>query len=290
MRYFYLFFILISNLEAQNNFDFYGVISLNGKMDKSISYHLVFTEKNGVINGYSLTDVSGDHETKNIVEGTYDAKSRALQFKEKSIIYTKSPISQESFCFINYSGKIKLKSTTTNLNGNFKGFFNNNSPCIDGTLNLFGAAKVYELLAKIDKKIQKSKRVDAETKQKARPVQIFDSLQVNKLTSKQNLNIFNSNDNIKFDIWDNGKEDGDIINLYQNDKLILENYNLTKAKKSLAVKLDPKENIFKIVALNEGTDFPNTAMIEFQGDSKVELVSHLKKGESAFITILNKKI
>jgi len=258
-------------------------------MDKAISYHLVFTEKNGIINGYSLTDVSGDHETKNIVEGTYDVKSRILQFKEKSIIYTKSPISQESFCFINYSGKIKLKSTTTNLNGNFKGFFNNEKPCIDGTLNLFGAAKVYEILAKIDKKIQKSSRVDAETKQKARPVQIFDSLQVNKLTSKQNLNIFNSYDNIKFDIWDNGKEDGDIINLYQNDKLILENYSLTKAKKSLVVKLDPKENIFKIVALNEGSDFPNTAMIEFQGDSKVELVSHLKKGETAFITILNKK-
>ena len=290
MRNFFIFFLLFSQvaLFSQNNFDFYGIVSLYGKTDKSISYHLVFTENNGKIYGYSLTDVSGDHETKNIVEGTYDSKSRLLQFKEKSIVYTKSPVSQDMFCFINYSGKIKLKSSTTNLKGDFKGYFNNQKPCIDGTMNLFGAAKVYELLNKFDKKIQNSKKVDEETKKKARPVQIFDSLQVNKLTSKQNLSIFNTKDNITFDIWDNGKEDGDIINLYQNDQLILENYVLTKAKKSINVKLNAKENLFKIVALNEGTDFPNTAMIEFQGDSKVEVLSHLKKGESAFITILNK--
>lgn len=288
--YFFLFLVFLNPFVLSGQaYEFYGVIKLNGKMESAIPYRLIFNEKDGKIKGYSITDMTGEHETKNFVDGTYDTEKKYLSFKEKNIIYTKSPISDDSFCFISFEGKIKLDSKKPKIVGKFKGLFKNKTKCIDGTLELVSSLTVQSYLAKASKKIQKSKELDEETKKKYNPIQIFDSLQTNQLTTAQNLNIFNTSNKVSFEIWDNGVEDGDIINLSHNGKLILQNYMVTKAKKKVELLLESEQNVFTIEAVNEGTQSPNTAMIVLEGDKIVEFQSNLKLGQTATVTILKEK-
>jgi len=282
----FFFFFAAINCFAQENYEYLGAIKLNGNDKTVISYRLVFTENNGLIKGYSVTDLAGDNETKNIITGTYNRKTKELNFREETILYTKSEFSQDMFCFVNFSGKIKLVESNTKLEGNFKGLYKNNKKCIDGTLALIGSNKLYKLLNKINSKIQKSNKVEEKVKQKVNPIHILDSLKVNNLVRGQNLHVFTKYDSMTLEVWDSKDEDGDVINLYNNDKLILDNYKILNKKKKINISLEKGQNIFTIEAIDEGEMKPNTAMFQIiDQDRTFELMSNLKKGEKASITI-----
>jgi hypothetical protein len=279
---------LTSVLFSQEKYDYYGTVVLNGDMHTIISYRLVFTVTNGITNGYSVTDLGGPHETKNNIKGTYNSKTKEFIFKEEGVLYTKSPVSDDMFCFINFKGKVKLINQNSKIEGDFKGLFNNKQKCIDGKLILIGSDNLYKKLNKLNDRIQKTNRISTEVKAKANPVALLDSLKVNKLIKEQTLTIFAESKKVDLEIWDNGKEDGDIINVFQNDELILRNYTVSTKKKVITVNL-AKKNVFKIVAVNEGTIAPNTAMIRLiDGERTFEVLSDLKKNESASITILKR--
>lgn len=74
-------------------------------------------------------------------------------------------------------------------------------------------------------------------------------------------NVTVSQENVTLTFWDHGKEDGDIITLYLNGKVIKANIKLTKNKKSFPVTLNPGRNIFEVEAVNEGSLPPNTATV-----------------------------
>lgn len=283
-----LFIILLFiNCYSQEKYEYFGTVKLTGINKSVITYRLVFVENKGSVKGYSVTDLGGDNETKNAVSGYYNKKTKELNFKEESILYTKSTFTEDMFCFINFSGKVKLFENNSKLEGNFKGLYKNKKKCIDGSLTLIGSLKLYKLLDKMNNVIQKSKKVDPVVKEKLNPKNILDSLKVNNLLKDQNLNIFTKFNDLELEIWDAKQEDGDIINLYNNDKLILSNFEIVNKKKKITVNLDSGNNVFKIVAVSEGDLKPNTAMIQLSDkDRTFELMSNLKKGESASITII----
>lgn len=284
--FFYFLIFSIFSSYSQDKYEYFGAIKLNGSDKAVISYRLVFSENNGLIKGYSVTDLGGNNETKNIISGVYNRKTKEINFKEETILYTKSKYSQEMFCFVNFSGKVKLVESNTKLEGNFKGLYKNKKKCIDGTLTLIGSNKLYKLLNKINNKIQKSSKVTEEVKQKVNPITILDSLKLNNLTKDQNLNLFTKYDTMVLEIWDSKDEDGDVINLYNNKTLLLENYTILNRKKKITVKLEKNQSVFTIEAIDEGTLKPNTSTIQLiDGDRMFELISNLKKGEKAFITI-----
>lgn len=279
------FFQIIS---SQNKYDFFGAIKLNGSDKSLITYRIVFEEKNGNINGFSVTDLDGAHETKNVISGSYDRKSKILSFKEDAILYTKSKFSQSSFCFVNFTGKVKLVQNTSKIEGAFKGLYNNKTQCIDGTLTLVGSNKIYKLAEKVNKKIQSSNKIDIKVKEKNNPIALLDSLKINKLSKDQNLSVFWDSKEVKIEIFDSGKEDGDRINLYHNDKLILNNYKVEYKKKTITVVLDlTTTNEIKILALNEGEIASNTSKIILHDvDRTFEILTTIKKNESALITFI----
>lgn len=272
---------------AQDQYEFLGVLRLNGNKTEVISYRLVFVENKGVISGYSVTDLYGQHETKNVIEGTFNKSNNTIQFRESDILYTKSKIGPESFCYVNFQGKVNIDKTNAKIDGDFKGMFENKTKCIDGTLTLVSLKKIEKTVAQVTKKMDKSKKIDNETKEKFNPLRMLDSLRINKLNRDENLNVFWKSNKLKLQVWDSGQEDGDIIHLYHNDKLILKNYTLVNKKIDLDIQLSPNENIFRIIAVNEGDIAPNTAQIQLIDGKRVfELMSNLKKGESATISII----
>jgi len=286
--FFSLFFL--TNL-AQTNYEFFGAVKLNGNDKTIITYRLVFEEFEGKITGFSITDLDGAHETKNLINGSYDKKKKIFTFEEKEIIYTKSKFDESAFCFVHFTGNVKLVDNTSKVEGSFKGLFKNKTKCIDGTLSLIGSHKIYNLANKVNKKIQKSKKVDEQSKEKFNPVKVLDSLKINKLTKDQNLTVFWEAKKATIEIYDLGQEDGDIITLYLNEKIILENYKIKNEKKIVTVPLNFNEkNEFRIVAVNEGTIAPNTAKIVLIDSNRTfELLSSFKKQEQAKITLVEKR-
>jgi hypothetical protein len=289
-----LFLTLLLLLFTLNNFcqtryEYLGALKLNGSDKTTITYRLVFDVSNNLMSGYSVTDLGGENETKNSISGTYDNKTKVLEFKEDDILYTKSNFSEKSFCFVNYSGKIKLVGNNTKLEGDFKGLYKNNKKCIDGTILLIGSDKIYKLFNKINTKIQKSKKVDEAIKKKLNPINILDSLKVNNLVNNQNLNVFIKSEKVVLEIWDAEIEDGDKINLFQNDKQILNNYEILNAKKKIAVNLENGQNTFRIEAINEGNRGFNTATIQIIDNQRTfDLKTNLKKDQKASITLIKK--
>lgn len=286
-------FLLPTVLIAQNNnkYEFFGVLFLNDDKSKMISYRLAFEEKNGIISGYSITDLDGKHETKNTISGFYDKNSKTISFKEEDILYTKSTYNESAFCYINFKGKLKNLDSKSRIEGDFSGFFKNNKKCIDGSINLVGDKKIYDQLSKMDSKIQKTKRISPEIKEKTQMVKILDSLKINKLSKDENINVFWKSNSAKFTIWDSGKEDGDIITIYHNEKVILNKHKITNKKTTFEAALTEGLNTFKIVALNDGEIPPNTVNLEISDNERIfELMSNLKMGESSRITIIKDKM
>lgn len=103
----------------------------------------------------------------------------------------------------------------------------------------------------------------------------------------QNLNVFVKSKSVSIDIWDAKTEDGDIINLYQNDKLILEKFMIENKKKRIKINLDSDKTVFTIEAVNEGERTFNTAMIEIIDNDRIfELSTTLKTKEKTAITFI----
>jgi len=270
-------------------YEFIGSLALNNHPETLITFELAFNEDDGVISGYSLTDFLGAHETKNKILGTYDRKSKTITFEEKEIIYTKSDFNPDSFCNIHFEGAIKLRDKVSKLTGDFESYYPNGNSCLKGGLNLINKFKIDNLIAKIDERIQKSKKVDEQTKREVNVRKLLADMKINKLSSNENLTLFTASDSIEINFWDNGKEDGDKINLFHNGKLILMNYEVMNAKKYLSLKLVTGKNEFKLVALNEGELSPNTPKIELIDENRVfEMQGDLKIKEYSIITVIKK--
>ncbi|MFK7798526.1 MAG: hypothetical protein AB8E82_13825 [Aureispira sp.] len=93
-------------------------------------------------------------------------------------------------------------------------------------------------------------------------------------------------DSITIDVWDSNREDGDIISLVFNGKVLLEKHMLTKEKKGFRVALQKGQNVLTLIAHNLGDIPPNTAALEIErneGRKKITLSSDMLRSESILI-------
>jgi len=276
-----LLFILISCNIATAQFipkEFSGVIKLN---DSSfIPYKLSLIQiTNSIIEGSSITDEGGKYETKSKISGTYDSDSKILKFKEFDIVYTKSPYEELDFCFVHFEKKIKNFNKLEKITGNFLGQYVDGTKCIDGKLLLADTQKLEQKISKLKKKYNKPKF----HKKK------IDSVKLQPITKGEDLNVFVKSKTLILQIYDSGKIDDDQINLYINNKLVLENFSIKKEKKSIPITLKKKRLSIKVVAINEGASPPNTVKIEVQSQTDfISTKTALKTGEEATLSIIKK--
>jgi len=283
----FLICLTFCNSSVAQEFEFFGVIKLN---DTSlISYKLLFDRVNDSIQGYSLTDFSGKHETKSNIKGYYNVDKNLLSFKEYDIVYTKSPVVQEDFCFVNFNGNVRDLNKVKAFSGDFKGLYTNGERCLDGKIVVNSGQEVRKRVEKIDKVIQRSRKFSDSVKQNIKVARVLDTLTRNIIAKNENLNIFTRDQKIKLSVYDAGKEDGDIINLFVNGKPVLQNYTVTHTKKHLEFKLESPSTLIKVEAVSEGTSSPNTVRLEVEDNRNfVRTITNLKAGETAAMTIIKK--
>lgn len=282
-----LFCLSPFQLFSQSESQYLGAIMLN---DSSlISYKIVFSEKDGVIIGHSITDLNGPHETKSFLSGTFNEAQNTLVFKESGIIYTKSPVTQEDFCYIHFEGRLKSLRKRQQITGSFRGLYNDGKECINGEIKLANLELMNEKAEKLDKRIDRNLLVKKEDKEKINIKKSLDTLNMNLINKGETLSVFTKDEKITLIIYDAGKEDGDRINLTISGKIILENYTVTKERKKIVINLESDQTLIEVLALNVGTSAPNTVRIEIKDSFNfVRTLTNLDENEKAGVVILKR--
>lgn len=278
-------FVSADTIAQLDTYEYLGVIKLN---DTSfIRYKLAFEELDGQIQGYSMADLGGKHETRSNIKGSYDPKKKVFSFAEYDIVYTKSPLGEVDMCLINFEGKMRNLEKTKAFSGNFKGLYPDKTACLDGMLIMSGSEEVIERVAKLDRKLQKSKKVPQELKDKISAKKTLDTLTMSVVRNNENLNIFTKTNTIEISIYDFGKVDNDRINLYVDDILILEEYAIEKEKKTIPITITGAIAKVRVEAVDEGTSPPNTVKVEISdGGNLVTTSTSLRTGETAQLTFV----
>lgn len=285
LLFFVFCFISFDTIAQLDTYEYLGVIKLN---DSSfIPYKLAFEELDGQIQGYSMADLGGKHETRSNIKGRYNAKEKVFSFAEYDIVYTKSPLGEVDMCLINFEGKMRNLEKTKAFSGNFKGLYPDKTACLDGMLIMSGSEEVIERVAKLDRKLQKSKKVPQKLKDKISAKRTLDTLTMSVVRNNENLNIFTKTNTIEISIYDFGKVDNDRINLYVDNILILKEYAIEKEKKTIPITITGAIAKVRVEAVDEGTSPPNTVKVEISdGGNLVTTSTSLRTGETAQLTFV----
>ena len=76
MNFFVFILIFFSSiLRSQDSLKYEGVIRSDGGF---LKYSIEFKKTDTILNGFSITDKGGEHETKNIITGFYDVKEKSI--------------------------------------------------------------------------------------------------------------------------------------------------------------------------------------------------------------------
>jgi len=274
-RFLLLFSLLVYSLNAQENFSYNYLGSLAFPNNTLISFSIHFNEEDGVVNGYSLTNINTPDETKSDLSGIYFKGDKSFQLQETQILSTSSEADLSTFCFLHINIYFKGRLGTKRLEGNFIGLFTNNDTCASGKVLLLEQEKLKKKIKRIKNKIEKKEE------------EISTFFQIQQLKDGDDFLIEWENDNLRLFIWDANEEDGDKIQLKINNEIILNDFTTKRKQKKIKYKLQEGENVIEIRAVNLGDSPPNTSRIKLV-DSKTiyPIITQLTLDKSAIITIM----
>ena len=250
MRYIILSILITFNYIGLSQIHSVYIGTIISTNNNPISYKLDFTEDNGIISGYSITNIGTNDETKSKIIGTYISSEKTLHIKETEILTTNSQEPLENFCFIEMKLEKKGIFGSKRIEGEFNGYFLNKKKCARGRIIMIEEKK----LRKIKKKIALNKRERVKKEEKEEEEILMKSGEKFTFNSERKK--------ITLLIWDANKEDGDKIDLLLNSVTILSNYETKNKAKKIRIKLEDGKNIIEVKATNEGINPPNTSRIE----------------------------
>ncbi len=271
---FFLLLLMIFRIDAQESqFNYLGTLLLSNNTPISFSIH--FNEENGVINGYSLTNIGNPDETKSDISGMYFKKDKSFQLQETQILSTSSEADLGTFCFIHANLSFKGRLGNKRLEGEFVGLFANNDTCASGKILLMEKEKLEKKIKKVKKKIEKLEEKRATI------------LQTKQLKDGDDFMLNWESDKLTLYLWDGNEEDGDKIQLIINGQIILNEYETKRKRKKIKYKLKEGNNIIEIKAISLGTSPPNTSRIELiDSKTKYPVIMQLTLAKSVIITIM----
>ena len=265
-----LFFILSNFSFAQNQHDLMGALFVDDA--RPISYRLIFEENKGQINGYSITGIGTNFETKSELSGKFNGDSLFLTEFQVLSTLSEEPIS--NFCFIDLKAQLKGSKKKQSFEGVFMGRFLDGKECASGKVVFAEKAK----LEKKMKQVQKVHELIGDKKQENKLV---------KLASDETYEIFWYSDKFKVHLWDSSVEDNDRITLIINGKRVLDNEVMRSKKKKISHTLQKGTNIIQLVAENEGRAPHNTTRVELiDKNTKHAIFSKLKVGKKVTFKVV----
>lgn len=281
-HYLIFFFLCSLGLKAQ-------VVELTGAIffgnSQLLSYRVTYEidSKNNV-SGYSVCDINGPSETKARIKGAYNPLKKTLHFEETAVINHKSTIPTSDFCLLKVKGKFEKNNNKQMFAGTFSSKAQSNSViCDSGKVVLITTKEAYELATKVAIKMDKIRLPDTLSREINSHLQYLKGVdKVKTVKSGSVTNYTLTTDSITLEIFDDGIEDGDIISILKNNKVLLSDFKTTNEVKTMHFSVDKSEKIivFTISAVTEGALPQNTVKVILTlGSRKELLIAPLRKGE-----------
>ena len=265
-------FILTSHFSfSQNQYDLMGALFVDDA--RPISYRLIFEEDKGQINGYSITGIGADFETKSELSGKFIGDS--LFLREFQVLSTLSEEPIDNFCFIDLRARLIGSKKKQSFEGVFVGRFLDGKECASGKVVFADKTK----LEKKMKQVQKVQELIGDKKQDNKLV---------KLASDETYEVFWYSDKFKIHLWDSSVEDDDRVTLIINGERVLDNEVMRSKKKKISHTLQKGTNIIELIAENEGRAPHNTTRIELiDKKTKHAILSQLEVGKKVTFKIIH---
>ena len=272
MRYCYivLFFLPLFSY-SQSKYDLVGALFVDNA--RPISYRLIFEEENGEVNGYTITGIGTDFETKSEIIGTLN--KGVLYLKEFQLLSTLSEEHVSNFCFIELNAVMKGSKKKRSFEGEFVGRFPDSTECARGNM-------VFADKAKLDKKMQQVQKIQELIGEKKEENKLV------KLKSDETYEAYWVSDKFKIHLWDSSQEDDDRVTLIINGERILDNEVMRSKKKKVSFPLLKGTNTIELIAENEGRAPHNTTRVELiDKKTKHAILSQLKVGNKLTFKIIH---
>ncbi|MBL7721795.1 MAG: hypothetical protein JNK98_07370 [Chitinophagaceae bacterium] len=227
------------------------------------------------------------------VQGDYSPSTRQLSLYNIPVVYHASMNNFEVDCDMNLQATLRVAQAGSNLVGTFRALPDYRYTCPDITFNLVLNADI----SKKDSVLQAISEYkenyqvwqpgvdDTLVAVNVIPRKVINYVTEKQYTERENVTIKEievESDSIRVDIYDNGEIDGDIVSIFYNQNLILNNQKLTHKSVKIDLRLDSSlaANELSMFAENLGLIPPNTALMVIQDGKnrhEVRVSSNLEK-------------
>jgi hypothetical protein len=297
-------FLLISLFsQSQNVFGYwYGYASTKSKGSaNNYLVELILQPEKGYVRGILNYYFKNSYRSIE-VKGNYNAATRQVTLYDIPVVYHGSHAKMEVDCIMTFQGKLKTSRTGSAITGAFVGMPDYKYTCTDINFNLSLNADISKkdsvLTAirefKESSQLWQPSYTDTLVAATVIPRKVINYVTESAYTKRENIVIQEievESDSVGIDVYDNGEIDGDMISVFYNNQLILNNQKLTHRAIHMDLKVDDsKTTEISMFAENLGLIPPNTAlMIIHDGEKRheVRLTSSMEK--NATIRIKRKK-
>lgn len=276
-----IIFLNVSNHAFAQQMTLTGAIVLD--RTEVMSYSIIYqTGSNNTLTGYSVSDRNGSEETKARISGTYNPKTKVLEFEEHFIESTRSKTPVEEFCLMKVTGAFEKKAGQSVYTGKFTS--KSSDPlviCAKGTILMMTEEKIEQLSSKAAKALEKLPLPDS-----VRNKDIDTAAWVRNVVevtpgSVKTLKLHN--DQIQIDLVDDRFQDGDKITILKNNERIVSGLEITNKVKSFRFNIGKDENevTYTFIAEDEGSIALTTLKAFFRnGHEHTLIMAGMNKGQS----------
>lgn len=237
------------------------------------------------------------------VKGNYNSSTRELNLYDIPIVYHGSISTFEVFCTMNLRGTLRVAKAGSNIAGSFISLPDYKYTCADIKFNLTHNAdiskkdSVLQAISEYKENYQVWEPTYSDTTVAVNiiPRKVVNYVVEQEYTKRKNVvvqEIEVGSDSLRVDVYDNGEIDGDIISVFYNQQLIMNNQKLTHKSIHIDIQLDSTREVNEITmfAENLGLIPPNTALLIVHDGKKqydIRLSSNMEK--NATIRIRRRK-
>lgn len=237
------------------------------------------------------------------VKGNYNAATRQLSLYDIPVVYYGSISNFEVDCIMNMQATLRVAQAGSSLVGSFVSLpdYKNTCPNINFNLSFNADISKKDSVLKAISEFKENYQVwKPEISDTLVAVNVTPRKVINYVTEKEYIQRENvlvneievESDSLRVSLYDNGEIDGDIISIFYNKQLILNNQKLTHKSIKISLVLDSVQTINEIslFAENLGLIPPNTAlMVIDDGKNRYEIRLSSSLEKNATIRIKRKK-
>ncbi len=244
--------------------------------DRDHGFYFEMTlEEGGKGSSYIVSEGGGGWAMHTLV-WAWDEALKAIDVQEQQVFERGE--AGWPWCIKNTALQFTLTGDKMKLEGPWSGFIENTTSekgrCAEGTI----------LLERLLPKQEPLKLAPSSETPILKPEEKYHNLTGRPVEVQRIVDV--RSNNIQLKMWDNGVVDGDILTLYLNGEVLVEQFRLSKRKSIIEIQLESAENVLILHADDLGDLPPNTVAVTIDDGEKEQLLmltSNLKESGAVLI-------